>query len=101
MCSHDKRRDALCIMLDMSPAFDTIDHNILVHRLHTKFGINGTAPKWLSSYLNRMQHVVVRLAMSDQSPVYCGILQVSVLGPVLPCMHTMPLEDIFAMVCSI
>ena len=45
MCSLDARRDAIPIMLHLSAAFDTIDHDILLHRIHTKFGVNGTAQK--------------------------------------------------------
>ena len=61
---------------------------------YTKFGINGTALKWLSSYFNcSSQRVVVRTAMSDPSPIYCSVPQSSMLGPALFCMYTMPYED--------
>ena len=54
-------------MLDVSAAFDTTYYDIL---LQTKFGINGTALKWFSSYLNsRTQRVVVEMAMSDKGPI--------------------------------
>ena len=43
---------------------------------------------------HRTQRVVVETAMSDTSPIYCGVPQCSVLEPALFCMHTMPLEDI-------
>ena len=95
MCSLDEQRDAIFIMLDLSAAFNTTGHDILLHRLQTKFGINRTALDWLSSYLNcRTQHAVVWTAMSDPSPIYCGVPRGSVLRPVLFCMYTMPLEDI-------
>ena len=71
-------------MLDLSADFNTIDHDIHLHRLYTKFGINGTALKFLGSYLNcRTQRVLVGTSMSDPSPVYCGVPQGSVFGPVL------------------
>ena len=88
-------------MLDLSAAFDAIDHDILLHRLCTKLGISGTA-EWFSSYLNcGTQHVAVGTAMSDTSPIYCGIPQGSVLGTVLFCMYSIPLrKQFFVMVCS-
>ena len=95
MCSHDKRRDAILITLHLSAAFVTTDHDILLHRLHTKFGINGTVLKWFSSYLNcRTQRVVIETAMSDTSPIYCGVPQGTVSCPILFCMYTMPMQDI-------
>ena len=84
MCSLDKRPDAVLIMLDLSAAFNTIDNDILLHRLHTRFGINGTVLNWFSSCLNcRTERVVVGTAMSDTGHVYCDIPQGSVLEPVL------------------
>ena len=41
-----------------------------------------------------MKSIAVGTAMSHPSPIYCGIPHGSVLGPVLPCMYTMPMEDI-------
>ena len=51
----------LCLglaLLDFSSAFDTIDHTILVHRLHTDFGITDTVLQWFSSYLTDRTHYV-------------------------------------------
>ena len=45
MCSLDKRRDAILIILDLHAVFDTIDDDILLHRIHTKVCIKGTALK--------------------------------------------------------
>ena len=90
MCSLDERRDAILIMLDLSAAFDTIDHDGLVHRSHTKLGINGTALGWLSSYLNcRTQRAVARTAMSVPRLVFYGVPQRLVLRPILLCIYTM------------
>ena len=46
------------IGLDLSTAFDTVDHEILLERLQTEFGVEGTPPTWLWSYLDgRTQYV--------------------------------------------
>ena len=49
--STDQGRVSILSLLDLSAAFDTIDHNILLERLHTTFGISGSALQWLRSYI--------------------------------------------------
>ena len=52
----DRQHVTLLVLLDLSAAFDTVNHEILLRRLETTFGITGTALQWLSSYLgNRSQ----------------------------------------------
>ena len=68
-------------LLDLSAAFDTADHNILIARLHTTFDCSGTVLDWFSSYLScRTQSVFVG-HRSTPSVLQCGVLQGSVLGP--------------------
>ena len=68
---------------DIKKAFDTIDHNILLQKLHF-LGVRGVANSWLTSYLSkRMQYVEVCDYMSDLLQVKCGVPQGSVLGPLL------------------
>ena len=56
----------LLVLLDLSAAFDTVDHNVLLSRLHSKFGISGTALEWFRSYLNgRSQRVMVQGNLSQ------------------------------------
>ena len=71
------------IFIDIKKAFDTIDHNILLQKLHF-LGVRGVANSWLTSYLSkRMQYVEVCDCMSDLLQVKCGVSQGSVLGPLL------------------
>lgn len=73
----------LCIFLDLSKAFDTVDHTLLLDTLET-LGIRGTPHKLFSSYLlNRRQIVQVREIFSGKREVLCGVPQGTVLGPIL------------------
>ena len=47
----DLRKDVISVMLDLSAAFDTLDHDILLNRLQCRFGITGSALQWFRSYL--------------------------------------------------
>ena len=71
------------IFLDLSKAFDTVDHDILIKKLHY-YGIRGIPRDWFASYLNnRKQYVSVGGIASELLDVNCGVPQGSVLGPLL------------------
>ena len=73
----------IAIFLDLSKAFDTISHTILLEKLK-KYGFDSMALKWFASYLsNRMQCVEYKSTMSSLSPIYKGVPQGSILGPLL------------------
>lgn len=91
----DRQQVTLMVMIDLSAAFDTIDHHILLHRLTSRFGIKGSAWDWLKSYLtSRSQSVVVNGVSSPSVDLSFGVPQGSVLGPLLFTMYIAPLYDI-------
>ena len=91
----DKGSMAVLIMLDLSAAFDTLDHKILLKRLHGSFGVHQHAFKWFQSYLsNRSQCVAVDAQKSSVKLIECGVPQGSVLGPKLYCIYTKPVGRI-------
>ncbi len=86
---------SLLVLLDLSAAFDTIDHNILLNRLENSVGISGSALAWFKSYLSdRHQFVAVNEEVSYRSQVQYGVPQESVLGPLLCTLYMLPLGDI-------
>ena len=83
----DDSKATVLVLLDLSAAFDTVDHNFLLERLK-QCGISGTAQSWFKSYLeDRSQKVHLRGSSSASSSLrFCG----SVLGPI----YTIPLGEI-------
>ena len=83
------------ILLDLSAAFDTIDHGILIDRLRTIVGVEGRALDWLHSYVTgRSQKVVVNNSCSKSVPLQVGVPQGSVLGPLLFLIYIIPLSNL-------
>ena len=93
----DSGSGAVLLMLDLSAAFDTIDHGILLSRLNSLYGISGDALDWFKSYLsNRVQRVIIGDTVSECKNLNFGVPQGSVLGPKIYCMYTKPISDIIA-----
>ena len=91
----DRREEVVLVLLDLSSAFDTIDHDALLTRLHTRYGISGTAIAWFRSYLvDRYQQVVIHGHSSHPVSLQFGVPQGSVLGPLLFALFFAPIEDI-------
>ena len=91
----DKRHISLLTLLDLSSAFVTIDHNILLNRLNCLYGISGTCLSWFRSYLsNRRQSVATANRISSTKELHYGVPQGSVLGPILLVLYIQPLSNL-------
>ena len=70
------------IMLDLSSAFDTLDHDVMLDRLEHMFGIEGSALGWIRSYFQgRTQCVSVDGSKSSRVELTFAVPQGSILGP--------------------
>jgi len=77
------------VLLDLSAAFDTVDHNILIQRLQTSYGLSESVLSWVQSYLVR-RYQSVRTGSTASSPtlIVCGVPQGSIFGPILFVLYT-------------
>jgi hypothetical protein len=90
----DDRKVTLLVLLDLSSAFDCVDHNILANRMRL-CGIGGDVHKWIMSYLDdRKQFVSCGGVSSSTCSVTCGVPQGSVLGPLLFNLYLTGLRDV-------
>ena len=80
----DNKKHSIGICIDLSKAFDTIDHKILQRKLQY-YGIRGIACDWFKSYLdeNIVQYVSYNTKDSDYMKIMCGVPQGSILGPLV------------------
>ena len=79
----DNREYAIGIFIDLSKAFDTINHSIMIRKLEY-YGIRGIALDWFNSYLkSRQQYVFLNGVSSSLKPINCGVPHSSILGPML------------------
>ncbi len=84
LCALDNGNCVILIMLDLSVAFDTVNHKILLSRLSFRFGICGKAVPWLESNLtDRLQCVIIDGVKSTERKLVCAVPRGSVLGPPL------------------
>jgi len=70
----DSGNSAILLLLDLTAAFDTVDHDILISRLENSVGISGTALEWFRSYLaDRSFSVCLDGSVSPSAPLPCGV----------------------------
>ena len=93
----DSGSPSILVLLDLSAAFDTIDHHILLNRLQHTFGLCDTALTWFTAYLfERTDYVSMAGSRSSTHTVTCGVPQGSVLGPILFTLYLLPLGQVIS-----
>ena len=91
----DHHQTVVLVALDQSAAFDCVDHNTLLKRLHHTFGITDDALEWLQSYLfSRQSFVRYGQYDSSVSTIEVGVPQGSSLGPLLFSLYISPLAAV-------
>ena len=95
--SCDKDNISLVLCLSFFSVFDTVDHSLLIQQFETSFGISGSCLKWISSHFSSRSFVVsINNFYSTPSFFPFGVLQCSVLGPLLFILYTSELPKIIS-----
>ena len=93
----DNQEVTCLVLLDLSAAFDKVDHDLLLNLLHFRYGFDGTILNWISIYLrSRTQQVLIGDNTSSKpTQLKCGVPQGSVLGPILFTLFTAPPREVY------
>ena len=84
LIASEGRTASVVMLLDLSAAFDTVDHNLLLKILSKEIGLRGTVLEWFTSFLKgRSQRIRLGKVLSEDIVIRFGVPQGSVLGPVL------------------
>jgi hypothetical protein len=85
----------LLVLLDLSAAFDTVDYEILLSRIHSTFGITGKPLDWFASFLTgRSRRISISGVLSNYFQLSCEVPQGSCLGPLLNIIYASKMFDI-------
>ena len=99
--SLEQKNKPIAIYMDLSKAFDTLDHIILLNKLRY-YGIDGVELKWFKSYLqNRKQYVEIDANKSELKNITTGVPQGSVLGPLLFLIYMNDIQEASAAFSSV
>ena len=95
LAAMDKQEVTCLVLLDLSAAFDTISHHLLLNHLKFCFGITDMALQWVGTYLSgRTLQVMVNDETLEPAKLHKGVPQGSVLGPILFTLYMSPIGDI-------
>ena len=93
LCLSDTKNKVILLLLDLSAAFDTVNHEQLLKKLNSKFGLAETTLNWFKSYLNDRSFTVnIDKSRSKKCFLRIGVPQGSILGPILFILYTKELE---------
>lgn len=95
--SVDAKHPVILVLLDLTVAFDTVDHTVLLSHLNQYVGISGTARRWFTSYLtDQSLSVMIGDLSSSRASLSCGVPQGSVSGPTLFSLYMLQLGSFIA-----
>ena len=91
----DNQNSVILVLLDLSAAFDTVDHEILIRKFSSRYGITGKAHEWFKLYFDERSFTVHILdGQSTKRTIRSGVPQGSILGPMLFSLYISPIGEI-------